>query len=96
MSKKQLNKEWLWLFLGLWLTVFQSVATVHAVKHALSDTEHQCELCHHANHNAASPTAIPTLFGITIREQRQIVADTRPPKAITLTSWQARAPPFYS
>ncbi|MDF0533881.1 hypothetical protein KDN34_12680 [Shewanella yunxiaonensis] len=87
------NKKWLWLLLGVWLTVLQSVAVVHSAQHGLVHEHAHCLLCNFGNHPTTGPMAI-----LPIAATQSLVTNVSEqpytqPALPWLRTLSARAPP---
>ncbi|MCL1073756.1 hypothetical protein [Shewanella dokdonensis] len=90
------NKKWLWLLLGVWLTVLQSVAVVHSAEHGLVHEHSHCLLCNFSNHPSSGPTAVLPVAAI----QALVIKVAGPlyiqPALPWLRTLSTRAPPYLS
>lgn len=88
--------RWLWIVLGLWLTLFQATAAAHSLEENIIPHDHShCLLCHAGHLTGATPTAFPTLHVVAERADIIVIAVPRAPQLTLVRRQLARAPPRY-
>ncbi|AEG12711.1 hypothetical protein Sbal175_3478 [Shewanella baltica BA175] len=57
-SSSPTHRKWLWLLLGVWLIVIQSVALSHSAEHSLEHEHAHCFLCDFGHEQNAGPSSV--------------------------------------
>jgi len=93
-SLSAVQKKWLWLLLGVWLLVLQSMALSHAAVHAQEQDHAQCLQCTVDDNPAAGPAAV--LMPPTLLQRAEYIAFPlfSAPALAWLSKLNVRAPPF--
>ncbi|KFZ37994.1 hypothetical protein HR45_05640 [Shewanella mangrovi] len=92
---KHSRQRWLWMVLGLWLTLFQTTVAAHSIEEGIVAHQHgDCLLCHAGHLTGATAHHIPALHVVASRTLT--VSAPLPPVPLLLLARQhhARAPPF--
>ena len=88
------NRKWLWLLLGFWLIVLQSVTLTHAVEHNLKHDHSHCIQCRIDNTSSAGPSTFN--IGLLQAPQSEAINTTEylQPSLPWFSQVNARAPPL--
>ncbi|QSX32222.1 hypothetical protein JYB87_10555 [Shewanella avicenniae] len=86
--------RWLWIVLGLWLTLFQTAVAAHSIEEGIVSHHHgSCLLCHAGHLSGAAPTAAITLHFVAQRVITLSIELLLAPWVVVQRQQQARAPP---
>ena len=87
--------RWLWIVLGLWLTLFQATVAAHSLEESLIPHDHSdCLLCHAGHLTGAAPIEFPTLHLVEARATEVAALVPVAPQLPRIRRQQPRAPPF--
>ncbi|WP_417761537.1 hypothetical protein [Shewanella sp.] len=87
--------RWLWIVLGLWLTLFQATTAAHSLEESIVPHDHShCLLCHAGHLTGAAPTEFPSLHLVEVPSTQIVSLVPQAPQLPRIRQRHARAPPI--
>lgn len=89
--------RWLWIVLGLWLTLYQASVAAHVVEEGIVPHKHShCLLCYSSHIVGAAPTSVSSLAVIEQHPITLLAPVPQAPILLIVRQHLARAPPVLS